>query len=75
MVRHLVPHGDDLALVIDKPMLELLHLDAETPLDISTDGKVLVVSPAGDEKRRRQFEEALAKSNEKYGEMLKRLAD
>ncbi len=75
MVRNLVPHGDELALVIDKPILELLHLDAETPLDISTDGKVLVVSPAGDEKRRKQFTEALAKTNEKYGGMLKRLAD
>ena len=75
MVRHLVPHGDDLALVIDKPTLELLHLDAETPLEISTDGRVLIVSPASDEKRREEFDAALAKANEKYGEMLERLAD
>ena len=75
MVRHLVPHGDDLALVIDKPTLERLHLDAETPLDISTDGRVLIVSPASDEKRREELHREIEKFSDKYAGMLKRLAD
>ncbi len=74
MAKHLVPHADDLALVIDKPTLELLHLDAKTPLEISTDGRVLIVSPASDEKRREEFDAALAKANEKYGPAFRRLA-
>ena len=74
MVTKLVPHGDGYALVIDKPIVELLHLDAETPLDISTDGKVLIVSPSGDGERRRELMAALEKVNEKYGPALRRLA-
>ena len=75
MVRNLVRHGDGLALVIDKPILELLKIDADTPLEIATDGKKLDILPVRDEKRRKEFTEALAKANEEYGDMLKRLAD
>ena len=75
MVRNLVPYGDGFALVIDKPTLELLHLDADTPLDISTDGKVLIVSPASDEKRRKELMEEFEKFSDKYERVLARLAD
>ena len=60
--------------MIDKGVLDLLDIDDKTPLDISTDGKILLVSPVRDEKRRKQFEEALEKTNKKYGRALKRLA-
>jgi antitoxin MazE len=36
MVRKLTKHGNSLALVIDRPILELLRIDPETPLDVST---------------------------------------
>ncbi len=73
MLKKLTRHGNSLALVIDKGVLELLDIDSETPLDISTDGKVLIISPVRDEKRRKEFEEALEKTNRKYGRALKRL--
>ena len=74
MIKKLTRHGNSLALVIDKGVLDLLNIDDKTPLDISTDGKMLLISPVRDEKRRRQFEEALEKVNKKYGRALKRLA-
>jgi antitoxin component of MazEF toxin-antitoxin module len=74
MIKKLTRHGNSLALVVDRPVLDLLKIDADTPLEISTDGQVLVVSPVRDAKRRKQFEAALAKVNEKYGRALKRLA-
>lgn len=74
MIKKLTKHGNSLALVIDKGVLDLLNIDDKTPLDISTDGKMLLISPVKDEKRRRQFEEALEKVNKKYGRALKRLA-
>lgn len=74
MIKKLTKHGNSLALVIDKGVLDLLDIDDKTPLDISTDGKILFVSPVRDEKRKRRFEEALAKVNKKYGHALKRLA-
>ena len=70
MIKKLTKHGNSLALVIDKGVLELLNIDDKTPLDISTDGKMLIISPVRDEKRRKQFEEALKRST---GSMAARL--
>ncbi len=75
MIKKLTKHGNSLALVIDKGVLELLNIDDQTPLEISTDGALLLISPVRDEKRRRQFQEAIGKVNAKYGRALKRLAD
>ena len=75
MLKKLTRHGNSLALVIDKGVLELLNIDDQTPLEISTDGTLLLISPERDEKRRIRFQEALEKVNAKYGCTLKRLAD
>jgi antitoxin MazE len=74
MIKKLTRHGNSLALVIDKGVLDLLNIDDQTPLEISTDGTMLLISPVLDEKRRQQFQEALSKANTKYGRALKRLA-
>ncbi len=75
MVKRLTRHGNSLALVIDRPILELLKIDADTPLEISTDGQVLIVSPVRDAEHREKLERALEKVNRKYGRALKRLAE
>ena len=75
MIKKLTKHGNSLALVIERPVLELLKIDSDTPLDITTDGSVLVISPVRDAKRRKEFEKALEKANRKYGRMLKKLAE
>jgi antitoxin MazE len=75
MIKKLSKHGNSLALVIDRSILELLGIDAGTPLDISTDGKALVVTPSNGKKHRKQFDAALEASNRQYGKALKRLAE
>jgi len=75
MIKKMTKHGNSLALVIDKPVLELLKIDADTPLEISTDGRMLTISPLRDPRRRKRFEQALAKTNRTYGRTLKRLAE
>lgn len=75
MVKRMTRHGNSMALVIDRPILDLLNIDADTPLDITTDGEVLIIAPVRDEKRRKAFETALDKTNRRYGRMLKNLAD
>jgi hypothetical protein len=47
MLKKLTKHENSLALVIDRPILDLLKIDPETPLDVSTDGKRLIIAPAG----------------------------
>ncbi|MGA1840185.1 MAG: AbrB/MazE/SpoVT family DNA-binding domain-containing protein [bacterium] len=68
-------HGNSLALVLDRSVLDLLKIDADTPLEISTDGQVLIISPKRDAAHQKKFEDALKKTNQKYGNMLRRLAD
>ena len=75
MIKTLTQHGNSLALVIEKPVLELLGADADTPFDISTDGQVLILSPVKDPRRRNAFKSALDKVNEKYPRALKKLAE
>lgn len=75
MIKKLTRHGDGLALVIDKPVLDLLNIDAETPLEITTDGQVLVVAPVIDTVRNAKFRSALEETNRRHGKALKRLAE
>ena len=75
MAKKLTKHGNSYALVIERPILEMVGIDPDTELEIATDGQVLIVSPVRDRKHRKKFETALAKVNRKYGRALKRLAD
>ena len=75
MVKHLTQHGNSAALVIDKPVLELLHITMKTPLQLTTDGRNLIISPAGDSRRERRFRAALEAVNRRHGKALKALAE
>lgn len=75
MTKRLVKHGNSLALVIDRAILDLLRIDAETPLSITTDGECLVISPARDAVRQRRFRRALEHVNRRHARALKRLAE
>lgn len=75
LTKKLSKHGNSLALVIDRSILDLLGIDEQTPLNISTDGRALVIVPSQAKRRRKRFEEALTACNERYGKALKRLAE
>ena len=45
MTKNLRPIGNSLGLIIDKPILELLKIDQNTPLNIQTDGESLIIRP------------------------------
>ncbi len=75
MVKRLTRSGNSLALVIDRPLLEALEIDAETELELSTDGDVLVVTPLRDPKRRRRVADLVAEAHERYGGVFRRLAE
>ena len=75
MVKHLTQHGNSAALVIDKPVLELLHITLKTPLELETDGKNLIISPLRSAKRASRFRSALQAVNRRHGKTLKALAE
>ncbi len=74
MVKMLTKHGNSYALVIDKPILELLRVTPETPFEIITDGQCLVLTPVRDPKEEAKFTDALAMVHKRFGRAMKRLA-
>jgi antitoxin MazE len=74
MQKKLVSHGNSAALIIDKPILDLLKVDMDTTLEITTDGRNLIISPIKDEKRAKKLKAALARVNKRHGTTLRRLA-
>ena len=56
MVKTLSIIGNSLGLIIERPILDLLHITKDTPLEITTNGESLTIRPvsadAGDKKAR-----------------------
>lgn len=77
MIKRLVRHGNSRALVIDKPILELLHITDETEIEIVTDGTSLTMRPVDQNGagRLRAFELALEETNRTWGGALKKLSE
>ena len=75
MTKRLTQHGHSAALIIDKPVMALLGITMKTPLQVSTDGHSLIVSPVTNASRARRFKAALAKVNRRHGKTLKALAE
>jgi antitoxin MazE len=74
MIKKLTKHGNSLALVLDRGVLDLLEIDADTPLNIKTDGKCLIVTPAQTPARQKKFRAALEEGSWRYVKMLQKLA-
>lgn len=75
MVKMLTRHGNSYALVIDKPILDLLHITPETPLEVTTDGQGLWVRPSPDAEHHKKFLRALRRVNGRYAPALRKLAE
>ena len=73
MQKKLIRYGDVFALVIDKPVMDILGIAPDTPLDVLTNGETLIVTPVREEQA--AFHEALEKTNRRYGKTLKKLAE
>jgi antitoxin component of MazEF toxin-antitoxin module len=75
MLKKLTKHGNSLALIIDRPILDLLKINAETALDISTDGTRLIVAPAAAPLARKdRFDAAQEWAHKRYGKDFEKLA-
>lgn len=75
MVKTLTKHGNSFAIIIDRAILDLLKIDSDTPLEITTDGQTLLISPVRENKRHEKFTKSLDSVNKRYGSALKRLAE
>ncbi len=75
MQKKLTKHGNSFALVIDKPILELLRATPETAFNIVTDGNSLLLTPIRNVDEEKKFQEALKMTHKRFGRALKKLAE
>lgn len=76
MKKNLTRNGNSYALTLDKPLMELLSMTPDMPMEIRTDGQSLLVTPLRpvDPARTRAFLEAVNQVNTAFGPMLQSLA-
>lgn len=75
MIKNLVRHGNSWALVIDRPILELLKMRPEDPLEITTDGTTMTIAPAATSPAKAKVRAARKKVNARYKQAFKKLAE
>jgi antitoxin MazE len=74
MVRKLTKQGNSLAFIVERPIRELLGIDANTLLNVSIEGRRLIIEPMSDEQREKNFQKALDETNQEYATDLRNLA-
>jgi len=81
MVKKLTKHGNSLAILIDKPILELLNITEDTRINLRTDGTNIIIEPvraqttagviSDNPKLQKIYEDIVAK----YDEAFRKLAE
>jgi antitoxin component of MazEF toxin-antitoxin module len=75
MAKKLTRSGNSLALVLDRPILEATGIGIDTPLEVSTDGDVILISPVRPRKRTAKLKSILADLDREHAGAFRRLAE
>jgi antitoxin component of MazEF toxin-antitoxin module len=73
MIKRLSAVGNSLGLIIERPILELLDITKDTPLEVKTDGEALIIRPVKQSKKDR-VRESTRKMMTTHAETLRKLA-
>ena len=60
--------------ILDRDLLERTGISAETPLEVSTDGDVIVISPVRTKQRSEKLRQAMTRADQRYAGVFRRLA-
>ncbi len=74
MIKKLIQHGNSSAIIIDKPIMELLNIDNGTLLELATDGKNIIISPVKAKNKLNKLNKSLDAINKKHKSTLTKLA-
>ena len=76
MIKKLVKHGNSRALIIDKPILEIIGATDDSEFTITTNGSSLTITPvkSAEEERRLAFEYAAEEALRRYGSTFEKLS-
>jgi antitoxin component of MazEF toxin-antitoxin module len=81
MIKKLTKHGNSYAIIIDKPILELLNLAPTATVEITTDGASITITPVRRVRavtqrvsNNQNLQQLVEKNLKKYKPLLKKLA-
>lgn len=74
MRKHLSVIGNSLGIIIEKSILELLHIDKDTELELSTDGERLILAPVHPASHQRRVAAATKRALGTHEKLLEKLA-
>jgi antitoxin component of MazEF toxin-antitoxin module len=74
MVNKIVPQGEGYALLLDREVVEQLHISAETPVEVTVGDNALIVTPV-DQERRVALQESIEDMDRRYADVFRRLAE
>jgi antitoxin component of MazEF toxin-antitoxin module len=75
MIKNLVKHGNSWAVVIDRPILDLLKIDPESEIELTTDGQSIRITPVAPGSGKSKVRAASAKVNSKHSKAFRKLAE
>ena len=75
MLKNFVKHGNSWALVVDRPILDLLKIDPERPVELTTDGASIRITAAADDSRKEELRKASRKVNARHTKAFQKLAE
>jgi antitoxin MazE len=73
MIKKLSAVGNSLGLIIERPILDLLDITKDTPLEVKTDGEALIIRPVKINKKER-IRESTKRMMAVHDETLRKLA-
>ncbi|MBL8855807.1 MAG: hypothetical protein JNK57_17695 [Planctomycetaceae bacterium] len=75
MIKNLVKHGNSWAVIIDRPIMDLLKISPESEIELTTDGKSIRIAPVVVGNAKSKVRAASAKVNAKHSKAFKKLAE
>lgn len=74
MIKTLTKHGNSAVLVIERSILDQLGATVDTPFEVVTDGRTLVLKPLTDAVRQEKFVRSMEKIGKRYAKSFQELA-
>jgi antitoxin component of MazEF toxin-antitoxin module len=74
-LKRLTRQGNSLAIIIDRPILEMADMDEKTLFSLTADKNKIVLERVSAQEIERRFNAASGKVEKRFGRMLKRLAE
>ncbi len=74
MIKNLTRTGNSVALVLDKQLLEAANLDPDDQVEVSTNGRVIVIAPVRSKREIEKFERGKELMHARFAGAFRRLA-